>query len=80
MHSAEINALIPDVINITVSKCPCANDVAVLALICNDTVYGKLCFCVFEYRQIYSQVQSNVHWIELNSLYYSYTLLSSEIR
>ncbi|XP_067403186.1 cation channel sperm-associated auxiliary subunit beta [Emydura macquarii macquarii] len=40
MHSAEINALIPDVINITVSKCPCANDVAVIALICNDTVYG----------------------------------------
>ncbi|KAM7164019.1 cation channel sperm-associated auxiliary subunit beta [Macrochelys suwanniensis] len=40
MHSAEINALIPDVINITVSKCPCANDVAVIALICNDTVHG----------------------------------------
>ncbi|XP_074853582.1 cation channel sperm-associated auxiliary subunit beta [Carettochelys insculpta] len=40
MHSSQINALIPNVINITVSKCPCANDVAVIALICNDTVHG----------------------------------------
>ncbi|TFK15875.1 sphingolipid delta(4)-desaturase/C4-hydroxylase DES2 [Platysternon megacephalum] len=40
MYSTEIDALIPDVINITVSKCPCANDVAVIALICNDTVHG----------------------------------------
>ncbi|XP_029767315.1 cation channel sperm-associated protein subunit beta [Terrapene carolina triunguis] len=38
--STEIDVLIPDVINITVSKCPCANDVAVIALICNDTVHG----------------------------------------
>uniref|UniRef100_A0A8C3FR53 Uncharacterized protein n=1 Tax=Chrysemys picta bellii TaxID=8478 RepID=A0A8C3FR53_CHRPI len=38
--STEIGVLIPDVINITVSKCPCANDVAVIALICNDTVHG----------------------------------------
>uniref|UniRef100_A0A8C4VTP3 Uncharacterized protein n=1 Tax=Gopherus evgoodei TaxID=1825980 RepID=A0A8C4VTP3_9SAUR len=49
INSTEIDALIPDVINITVSKCPCANDVAVIALICNDTVYGKLCICEFEY-------------------------------
>ncbi|XP_044872539.1 cation channel sperm-associated protein subunit beta isoform X1 [Mauremys mutica] len=40
INSTEIAALIPDVINITVSKCPCANDVAVIALICNDTVHG----------------------------------------
>ncbi|KAM9149409.1 cation channel sperm-associated auxiliary subunit beta [Pangshura tecta] len=40
INSTEINALIPDVVNITVSKCPCANDVAVIALICNDTVHG----------------------------------------
>ncbi|XP_050811964.1 cation channel sperm-associated auxiliary subunit beta [Gopherus flavomarginatus] len=40
INSTEIDALIPDVINITVSKCPCANDVAVIALICNDTVHG----------------------------------------
>uniref|UniRef100_K7G592 Cation channel sperm associated auxiliary subunit beta n=1 Tax=Pelodiscus sinensis TaxID=13735 RepID=K7G592_PELSI len=40
MQSAQINALIPYVINITVSKCPCANDVAVIALICNETVHG----------------------------------------
>ncbi|XP_074921962.1 cation channel sperm-associated auxiliary subunit beta [Chelonoidis abingdonii] len=40
INYTEIDALIPDVINITVSKCPCANDVAVIALICNDTVHG----------------------------------------
>ncbi|XP_067151784.1 cation channel sperm-associated auxiliary subunit beta [Apteryx mantelli] len=39
--SAErLDAVIPHVINITLSKSPCADDVAVIALICNATAQG----------------------------------------